>query len=229
MFGTILADKNNLTEEQALRYKACYCGLCCRIHEKYGTVARMTLQYDMVFLILLLSSLYEPEETHRDEHCVMHPLKKHPSIQTGFTDYAAAMNVALAYYKCMDDWHDDKSLLHRGEASLLKKAMETIRQEYPEKCAVMEAQLRALATLEQAGRNDPDQAASCFGKLTGELFAAVPGDRWNNALRALGDSLGRFIYLSDALLDLKKDRKKGRYNPLDGHVDPENADAFLLK
>ena len=117
--------------------------------------------------------------------------------------------------------------MHRGEAALLHRAMETIRQEYPAKCAAMETQLRALSELERENISDPDRAAACFGKLVAELFTLSSADRWSESLQVLGDSLGRFIYLSDALIDLKKDVEKGRYNPLRGHVDPENADAFL--
>ena len=227
MFGTVLADKNNLTEAQFLRYRACYCGLCHRLQAQYGTAARMVLRYDMVFLILLLCSLYEPEETETESRCVAHPIKKHISAVSKITDYAAAMNVALAYHKCMDDWQDDKNIVRRGEASLLHNAMEKVQKEYPQKSQEIERQLSTLTELEKSGKLDPDAGAACFGKLTAELFVYDPKDRWNDALRALGDSLGRYIYLSDALIDLKKDRARGRCNPLEGHVDTENPDAFL--
>lgn len=227
MFGTVLADKNHLTEEQFLRYRACYCGLCHRLQAQYGAAARMVLRYDMVFLILLLASLYEPKETEWESRCVAHPIKKHLAAVSKITDYAAAMNVALAYYKCMDDWQDDKNIVRRGEASLLRGAMEKVQKDFPHKSQQIAQQLRELTELERTGKLDPDAGAACFGKLTAELFVYDPSDRWNDALRALGDCLGRYIYLSDALIDLKKDRARGRCNPLEGHVEPENVEAFL--
>jgi hypothetical protein len=187
----------------------------------------MVLRYDMVFLILLLASLYEPEETEWESRCVAHPIKKHLAAVSKITDYAAAMNVALAYYKCMDDWQDDKNIVRRGEASLLHGAMEKVQKDFPHKSQLIAQQLRELTELEKSGNLDPDAGAACFGKLTAELFLYDPSDRWNDALQALGDCLGRYIYLSDALIDLKKDRARGRYNPLEGHVEPENPEAFL--
>ena len=38
-------------------------------------------------------------------------------------------------------------------------------------------------------------------------------DLWQDALRQMGDALGRFIYLADAAVDYRKDQKKKKYNP----------------
>ena len=38
-------------------------------------------------------------------------------------------------------------------------------------------------------------------------------DLWAPTLRKMGHALGRFIYLADAVVDYKKDVRKGRYNP----------------
>ena len=62
MFGYVLADKSNLSEAQFQRYRSCYCGLCHEIGRSYGSLQRLALNYDMAFLVLLLTSLYEPEE-----------------------------------------------------------------------------------------------------------------------------------------------------------------------
>ena len=60
MFGTLIASASSLSEEEMKRYKACYCGLCRSLKQRYGQFSRLTLNYDMTFLILLLQSLYEP-------------------------------------------------------------------------------------------------------------------------------------------------------------------------
>ena len=39
-------------------------------------------------------------------------------------------------------------------------------------------------------------------------------DRWEDTLRAMGESLGRFVYIMDAVTDLPGDMRRGRYNPL---------------
>ena len=55
MFGYVIANKDIMTEEQEARYRACYCGLCHALHRRHGSLSRVTLTYDMTFLILLLT------------------------------------------------------------------------------------------------------------------------------------------------------------------------------
>ena len=62
MFGYVIADREIMTEEQVGRYRAYYCGLCRALKRRHGAAARFTLNYDMTFLVLLLSSMCEPEE-----------------------------------------------------------------------------------------------------------------------------------------------------------------------
>ena len=62
MFGYITPDRSQMTEEQLVRYGGCYCGLCRILQKRHGFLGRMTLTYDMTFLVLVLSSLYEPAE-----------------------------------------------------------------------------------------------------------------------------------------------------------------------
>ena len=59
MFGYITICKPELKIKDFERYKAFYCGLCQELKEKYGMGGQMTLTYDMTFLVVLLSSLYE--------------------------------------------------------------------------------------------------------------------------------------------------------------------------
>lgn len=61
MFGYVIANKEKLSRDELLHYRACYCGLCRALGERCSQAGRLTLTYDMTFLILLLSSLYEPE------------------------------------------------------------------------------------------------------------------------------------------------------------------------
>ena len=75
MFGYLVAEPGLLTEEELGRYRACYCGLCRSLRERHGRLARLSLTYDMTFLVLLLSSLYEPEETGGEGTCIAHPIR----------------------------------------------------------------------------------------------------------------------------------------------------------
>jgi len=214
MFGYVIANKEDLSAQQLRRYQGCYCGLCKTLGERYGLSGRAALTYDMTFLVLLLSSLYEPAESDSgQERCAVHPARPHPYWRNEITDYAAAMNVALAYYNCLDNWDDDRSLPSLAEAKLLEKKCAGVRAQYPRQLRAIEYSLAELARLEKAKTAGPDAAAACFGTLMGELFV-LREDHWSVPLRKMGAALGKFIYILDAWDDLPRDRRSGSYNPL---------------
>lgn len=214
MFGYILPNTGDLTPEQTQRYKSLYCGLCRSLQQNYGAAGRATLTYDMTFLVMLLSSLYEPREESGSSRCVAHPSHKHPFAANAATEYCAAMNVALTYHNCLDDWKDDKKLRRLAVAKLLEDDWASISSAWPRQCAAISQSLQELGRLEAENCQNPDLPANCFGQLMGELFVWKPDDHWAGTLRQCGSALGRFIYMMDAALDLEKDEKSGSYNPL---------------
>lgn len=214
MFGYVVADKNSLTEDELERYRSWYCGLCRALRVRSGQVSRLTLNYDMTFLIMLLSSLYEPEHSGGWERCGIHPVHRHCFFYNRYTEYAADMNLALAYHNCMDDYKDEGNLAKLLLAKLLKPRYNEISDRYPRQCRAIEEQLSCLQQAESAGEYAPDRAANSFGAIMGELFVYDASDFWAGALRQTGEALGRFIYMLDACVDLEKDKRRGRFNPL---------------
>jgi len=212
MFGYVAADRSSISETELLRYQGCYCGLCRTIGQTYGTVQRAALNYDMTFLVLLHSSLYEPEEISGESRCIVHPVSPHSYWQTEASKYAAAMNMALAYHNCMDDWHDEKQLKALLQAGLFRGSTREISQTYPRQWNAILLCMEQLSAIEAANLQEPDTGANAFGQLMGELFVWKE-DRWAPLLRQMGESLGRYIYLLDALLDLPGDVKNHAYNP----------------
>lgn len=213
MFGYVQANLSALTPEEQQRYRAAYCGLCHTLGERHGFLSRIGLTYDLTFLTLLLSSLYEPEEKSGACRCVVHPCKKHSFVIDECTEYAADMTVALTYYKCLDDWNDEKNIPQRCYAATLKNEYEKVKKAWPTQCNVIEQQIEELSKIEKEQPEGPDAAAKCFGKLMEGLFL-YRRDHWEEYLRKLGYGLGRYIYLADAAVDLEQDTKRGRYNPL---------------
>lgn len=205
-----MADPAALDGAQLARYRGCYCGLCRALYRRHRS--HLTLTYDMTFLVLLLTSLYEPEEAHRDLRCAAHPLKAHECWRSEWTDYGADMNLALAYHKCMDDWRDERSLPQLLLARRMKKRYARVREDYPRQCQAMEECMARLSEIERRG-GSADEAANCFGALMAALFSPRD-DLWAGILSRLGAALGRFIYMMDAVLDLPGDEKRGRYNPV---------------
>lgn len=230
MFGYVTASLQELTEDQKRRYGAVYCGICRRIQAQSGQVARLSLRYDMAFLAMLLMSLYEPEERSGKGPCLTHPVSQKPWVDTPFIRYAAHMNVALAYYNCLDDWHDEGKHTAKAMADALQKCLPPIEAAYPRQCAAIRSCLDDLSRLEKAGCANPDEPAGTFGRLMGKLLT-YQEDLWQRDLRGMGDALGRFIYLLDAALDYDKDRKKGRYNPflaMGAEKSPKKWEDFLV-
>ena len=170
MFGYVTASLKELDKETEKRYSAVYCGICRRIRVQSGNAARLGLSYDMAFLALLLMSLYEPEEISGDRACLMHPLKKRPWIDNKFIQYAADMNVVLSYYNCLDDWQDDGKISAKFLAQQFGKHLTEIEDKYPRQCKAVADCIRQLSELEKENCANPDEPASCFGTLMGELL-----------------------------------------------------------
>lgn len=213
MFGFIGCNRAELTQEEKNRYQSVYCGLCRNIRNRYGWPERLSLSYDMTFLILFLSSLYEPKETAEKFRCGIHPLSERTGIRNKFTDYAADMTVLLAYYKCLDDWKDEKNRARRLYGNMLKKDIERIEKRYPRQCRSIRESLIDLEKIENLLPVRADRAVNCSGKMMTELFV-YEEDFWSSSLRSFGYELGRFIYLMDASIDYEEDMKKHNYNPL---------------
>lgn len=226
MYGYLVADSSSLSQQDYERYKACYCGLCRSLEARHGQISRLTLNYDVTFLILLLCSLYEPEESAGEKSCLRHPGTPQAFVRSEISDYAADMNIALAYLKCMDDWEDDGNPAALLQAKCLKGAYDKISGSYPEKCAAIGCALDELHDIERRNLEAPDEAAACFGRLMAELFA-YQEDRWTGTLRRMAHALGCFIYLMDACMDLDSDTFHNRYNPLRRYYGlPDNEQRF---
>ncbi len=210
MFGYVMANLPELDKEARKRYSAVYCGICRNIRACAGNCARLGLSYDMAFLAILLMSLYEPAETAGKHACILHPGRAW--LDSEYIRYGADMNVALAYYNCLDDYTDEGKLSARLGADFLEKALPRIQERWPRQCQAIEDCIRRLGRLEKENCDNPDAVAGCFGALMAELLV-YQEDMWSSALRQMGMALGRYIYLADAAVDYRRDQQKNRYNP----------------
>lgn len=225
MFGYVTIAGDTLPKEAQERYRAYYCGLCRTLRERYGSLSRLTLSYDATFLWILLSSLYEPEESAGAERCAMHPIKAHPYVSNELAAYCADMNMALSYHKCRDDWQDDRRVDSLAEVKLMEKAYRRIAEAYPKKCAVLEECLNEISTLEREGRMEPDSLANLTARMMGTIYRWRE-DEWADSLQRMGEALGRFIYMMDAYDDLPRDMRKNRFNPLKELSQREDYETF---
>lgn len=234
MFGYVRPARSELKVREWETYQTVYCGLCHTLGRRYGLYPRLFLNYDFVFLAMLLSP---PEEQPATEgrRCIACPYKKKSVLsENEGMDIAADESVILIYHQLRDGAADGglwKGTAARLLSFLMRPAYRKAAGYQPEFDRVVREQLERLTGLERSGCPSLDKPADTFALL---LQAAAPPT--GNAVkdRAMAQLLyhvGRWIYLVDAWDDLERDKEEGQYNPLplrwpDG---PEQHEAELRR
>lgn len=224
LFGYVTINKMELKFKEYYSYKGYYCGLCKCLKTKYSNKSRLTLNYDMTFLILLLSSLYEPENTVFNERCIVHPSKKQLIIQNDITEYAASINIILAYYNMLDNWQDEKDYKSLAVSKALRVEFNKSSSKLKEKSNVIKERLHNISILEKENTCDIDAVSNEFGHLMEEIFM-YKKDEWEQTLRKIGFFLGKYIYFLDAYEDMEKDEENKSYNPFN-NLDSKDKKAY---
>lgn len=222
MFGYVKPYIPDLKVREHELYRALYCGLCRSMGTETGTLSRFTLSYDFAFLsaVRFLATGNLPEADKKP--CMAHPLKKRTYIKDSEElRYCARVSAILTDGKVRDDLADEtgmkklRAILARPEASyMVRKAVKNA--DHPEislKDSINES-LTRLSTLEASGSNSVDACAEIFGDICAEFCSASLPEREARICREIGRGVGRFIYVIDALDDLRDDYKKHRFNPI---------------
>lgn len=116
MFGYVVVNKQEMKIREYEKYCSYYCGLCKTLRDKCGIWGQISLNYDMTFLAVLLSGLYEPVCKEELSRCAAHPFVKRRIRKNEIVDYVADMTLLLTWYKCRDDfWMRGKSAVNFTE------------------------------------------------------------------------------------------------------------------
>ena len=212
MFGYVRINKMDLTFREYENYKGYYCGLCKYLKENHGEISRIGLNYDITFLIVILSAIYKPKTNIFEEVCLVSPFKRKKKLINDITEYAASMNILLTYYKLEDNLLDDKGVKDILAYNLYKSKLKMAHKKYPHKSQIIKEQMKILNQLEKNKEYNIDKVSNTFVELMGEIFA-YKKDKYEDDLRRIGFNIGKYIYILDAYEDLNEDYKKGRYNP----------------
>ena len=227
MFGYVTPLKMEMKIKDYEKFKAYYCGLCNSIKSNFGNLPRLTLNYDMTFLAVLLDSLSEDKYNFTEFKCLMHPLKKRLMLNNNAAlDYAAFCNTTLAYYKLMDDVQDNKSSKSKVFSIFLKNYLKKSKVEDKVVMEYTKEKLVLLNTLE-ANYNDIslDELSHIFADLTGFIVSFYYKEAtFKEDLYWLGYNLGKWIYIIDAYDDLEKDIKDNSFNAINSLLNTENLD-----
>ncbi len=211
MFGYVMPNREELKIKEERTYHAYYCGLCHQIGRQVGA-GRLALSYDMTFLTMLLDSLYDGRRYLGKRRCLLHPFKKHWVVESEASEYAAKMNILLAYDNLLDKWHDERNIGGFFGSLFLKVKKRRIAARYPRQSKAVADYIEALHKAEEQKSPDMDLSAGLTGQMLAEIYDWRE-DEWSRDLRGLGFFMGKFVYLADAYDDYEKDKKKGAYNP----------------
>lgn len=202
-----------------------YCGTCKTLGAKYGHGTRLLLNHDTAFLaevLLDLGGVPLPGAAYRSFNCLTLPGKNEdiPVV----LQYAAAVTVALAYFRIADHRRDATergrklkwALADRALSRHYKQAEKQLRSwRFPvdEMCAILATQAEREANPQSlAGVAEPTMLATALVFSHGVQLAGRP-DRVH-AARRLGQRFGELIYLLDAFEDREQDARTGDFNPL---------------
>lgn len=227
MFGYVRTDYPNLLVKDTILYRSAYCGLCKSIGKECGTRGRMSLNYDLAFLSVLIHNLTGTDFEISKQRCIIHPLVRRPIAKPDKVSLRIArLNVILAYYKCLDDVIDSNK--GRLKRAFFRKGFKRAEKKEPTMVSVVKENYERLRLLEKNNCDSVDYACEPFGTMMKELSVVLLADKSNENTDRLFYELGRWIYLIDALDDYDKDKKKGTYNVLVNKYNSESK-ATLIK
>lgn len=229
MFGYVKVAKDELKVREYNVYKSYYCGLCKTLKSEYGYLSRFGLNYDSVFLALLLSSVTNDDYDCKNEICIAHPTKKTPIMKKNDSlIYSAAVMMILTLLKLEDDIRDEKSIKAVITYCLLIRAKRKVKKRYRELYNTCRNQINKLSNLENNMCKNIDELSDCFANLLKILFAPdfINDEPSKRILSHIGYMLGRFIYILDAYEDIEKDKKNNSFNPFNLSSDCLNKDEI---
>lgn len=218
MFGLVRAYKPEMKFKEYETYKAIYCTLCKRIGEKYGILTRLTLSYDMVFMIMLGMSVEDSCPKYDVKRCTSNPLKKCTYCigENKIIDYCSAVMLLLSNAKIMDNIEDSdfiKGVIWRFVKLCYSKGVKKAQNEYPTVKTIVDEYFASQIESENKAQC-LDVVAEPTSRALSKLFEGMSDDCVESRVFGqIGYLLGKWIYIADAAFDYEKDKRTGSFNP----------------
>ncbi len=217
MFGYVQPLKCELKMREYDYYRAAYCGLCNALRARCGIKARFIVNYDFVFLALVISAATESSDdiSFKKRRCIVCPQGRRCAESNAFST-AADASVILTYLKLEDDMRDSKSikdsLVSRIARFFLKSAYKKAVKNSPDYASRARKLLDELCRLEKIRVPSLDETADKFALMLSDVI--IRGSKNERVLHQMLYHIGRFVYIVDALDDFEKDCACGEYNPI---------------
>lgn len=219
MFGYVRAYKPELKVKELESYKGVYCGLCKALGREFTPLAKFILNYDFTFLAMLRLSLADKCLGFTIKRCSFNPLKRCRVYRdtNNILKSVAATAIIFFYYKLKDNLSDCgltgkiACLFLLPFASLAHRKAKKLE---PEVERAVASAMKQQARVEALRCGSIDEAAEPTARLLHYIAGMYANDKdEKEALERFGYCLGRWIYLIDALDDIKKDIKNKNFNP----------------
>ena len=217
MFGYIKIHKSELKVKEYELYKGLYCSLCKKLGKDYGFLGRLTLNYDFTFFLLCRMAIKNSEVCFTKSHCSFNPRKKCVccGLDNDELDYTAALSIMFAFYKIKDDIEDEgfiKKILCFILYPFFKHKFKKAKQKYPDFFPTLENEILKQKELEQKSNISIDECADPSAKVLGMSFSYGFEEEIKDKAYSFGYSIGRLVYIFDAVDDFEKDKKSGKFN-----------------
>lgn len=224
MYGYVTPDKSNMYMKDYAIYRAFYCGICKCTGKMYGQLMRMSTNYDITFISILLHNILEQDIELRNEGCILNPIKKKSIVKKNdLLRQVVWLNTLLTDFKLNDDIKDNKSIIKWFMRIAITQKVRRARKNMPKVYDLIQDSRLQQDKVEQDKTASIDKAAHPFAQLLKDIFKEMCKDKYTQDIGDMVYHLGRFIYIADAIDDYDKDIRKRQYNPLvlmyDGIVD----------
>lgn len=206
-------------------YASAECGLCAHYGAHFRTRTRLLAAADPTLLVLALEAISNEEAPTTRVRCPLTlKLTKRRALDPNWAPLAAVaeLQLILAGEKLYDDRLDKDGWLTRVASSLLESDIEAanralVARGFP--LDTLRVTLRRQAALEADSRTSLEglaaPTADSLGLIAGWLATLVGRPEHTELMTRFGATLGRLLYVVDALYDLEHDRARARFNPLD--------------
>lgn len=227
MFG--LLKNSHKCNSESKDFRLNYCGTCKTIGKVYGHKERLLLNFDVVFLSELLTSIYGQDKVNDVVPYSCMSLPKDEDEIAIHLKYCASINVLLSSYKILDNDIDSKY-----KWNLWKALSKLTNKNFKKSQDVLSGYGLSVGTInklieEQFDRenrrefyDDVNQHLEYYYSTTAEITGLVfkhglvehTDVITDEQMYDLGKNFGKIVYLIDAIEDYEQDVKKGQFNPL---------------
>lgn len=232
MFGLVRPYYKKMIKHEKFEYKCYYCGLCMGMGRNTGILSRFLINYDVCLAYLVADSIFMDTDM-KTARCPFSPVRRvkyrdNPAL----LDKMSNVNYILTYHKVRDDIEDDNSVIAKIVERLMRKKYDSIKGKNGQTICAVKDGLQFIKKVESSNEKiSVCDSAIPFGELLeGAMIGCLEDPADDKVFSALCKYLGMWIYVVDACVDLAKDIKQKKYNPLKaGYPDATVEDIVALR